>query len=95
MCIRDRTFSACENPCEGSFIDLSIWLVSDCGDPENTCVAGDDSGNPECVTWEATAAGWYYLIVDTYSGCGCVTVTIESPVATESANWGAVKALYR
>ena len=57
--------------------------------------AGDDSGNPECISFVAPATGWYYLIVDAYSGCGQVTVTIDSPVANEDESWGAVKAIYR
>jgi hypothetical protein len=89
-----QTFSACENPSSG-FIDLSIWLVSDCSDPENTCLVGDDSGNPECVIWTAEYTGTYYLIVDTYSGCGLVTVSIDAPIPNESRSWGAVKGLYR
>jgi hypothetical protein len=89
-----ETFSVCENPCSG-FIDLAIWLVSDCDDPENTCLVGDDSGNPECVTWTAEYDGWYYLIVDTYSGCGCVVVTVDQPVDTDSESWSTVKGLYR
>jgi len=89
-----ETFSVCENPCSG-YIDLSIWLVSDCTDPENTCLVGDDSGNPECVTWVAAYEGWYFLIVDTYSGCGCVVVSIDQPVSTDNRSWGTLKAQYR
>jgi hypothetical protein len=92
--LQGDTFGACEDPVSG-YIDLAIWLVSDCTDPENTCVAGDDSGNPECVEYTAEADGTYYLIVDTYSGCGEVLVTIDSPVANDSETWGTVKSMYR
>ncbi len=92
--LQGEVFSVCENPCSG-YIDLSIWLVSDCDDPENTCLVGEDNGNPECVLWEALYDGWYYLIVDTFSGCGCVTVTIDQPVSATTNSWGAVKSLYR
>jgi hypothetical protein len=34
-------------------------------------------------------------MVGAYNGCGCVTVTIDAPVATEDSSWGSVKALYR
>lgn len=87
-------FTACENP-TADYIDLALYAVSDCGDPVGSCLAGDDSGNPECITFSAPSAGWYYLMVDSYSGCGTVTVTIDAPVATEPTNWGAVKGIYR
>jgi hypothetical protein len=89
-----EVFNACENPSSG-YIDLSIWLVSDCDDPENTCVAGEDNGNPECVNYTAAADGWYFLIVDTYSGCGMVTVTVDAPIPTTDSTWGSLKSLYR
>jgi len=92
--LQGETFGACEDPAAG-YVDLAIWLVSDCTDPENTCVAGDDSGNPECVEYTAEADGTYYLIVDTYSGCGAVIVSIDAPVANDSESWGTVKSLYR
>lgn len=90
-----ETFSACIAPAAGTFIDLSLWLTSDCADLENTCVAGDDSGNPECVTYEAAADGWYYLVVDTYSGCGLVDVTIDAPVSNEDSSFSNLKTMYR
>lgn len=86
-------FTVCEAPV-ADFIDLAIYLFTDCGDPAGSCLAGDDSGNPECITFTATTAGVYYLAVDAYSGCGLVTVTIDSPVANENLSWGTVKSLY-
>ena len=88
-------FSACIAPAAGVSIDLSLWLVSDCADVNGTCVAGDDSGNPECVSYEAAADGWYYLIVDAYSGCGLVDVTIDAPVSNEDASFSNLKTMYR
>ena len=88
-------FSACIAPAAGVSIDLSLWLVSDCADVNCTCVAGDDSGNPECVSYEAAADGWYYLIVDAYSGCGLVDVTIDAPVSNEDASFSNLKTMYR
>lgn len=90
-----ETFSACIAPAGGAFIDLALWLTSDCADLVNTCVAGDDSGNPECVVYEAAADGWYYLVVDAYSGCGVVTVTIDAPVANEDVSFGGLKTMFR
>ena len=78
--------------------DNSMYLVTDCADPVNTCVAGADdtyTGDPEVITYTAAAAGTYYLIVDGYSGCSVVTVTIDAPVSTEAASWGSVKGMYR
>jgi hypothetical protein len=92
--VAGETFNVCEDQ-TSTFIDLSIWLVSDCGDPENTCVAGEDNGNPECINYTAAADGWYFLMVDTYSGCGVVAVTIDAPIATEDRSWGSVKELYK
>jgi hypothetical protein len=75
--------------------DLALYLVTDCSDVNGSCVIGDDSGNPEEINYTAEADGTYYLMVDAYSGCGLVTVTLELPVATESQSWTDVKGLYR
>jgi hypothetical protein len=78
--------------------DGSIYLVTDCSDPETYCVAGADatlSGDPESFSYTATADDTYYLIIDNYSGCGTGTVVIDSPISTKSATWGSVKGLYR
>ncbi len=77
------------------YADLAIYLVTDCADVENSCVAGDDSGNPEEIVYTAEADGTYYLILDTYSGCAVVGVTTNETVAVEGASWSSVKDLYR
>ena len=89
-------FSACITPSAG-FIDLSLYLITDCSDPQGSCVAGDDSGNPECISYTAEAAGWYYMMVDTYTTCGAglATVTIDAPISTRAESWSSVKSLYR
>jgi len=74
--------------------DLAIYLVTDCSDL-STCVAGDDSGNPEEITYQAETAGIYFLIVDGYSGCGVVTVTTSEVVSTQNKSLSGIKALYR
>jgi hypothetical protein len=79
---------------EGS-ADLAIYLVTDCADIAGSCVAGDDSGNPEEFGYTAEADGTYYLVLDTYSGCCLVGVTFNETVAVEGATWSEIKDLYR
>lgn len=78
----------------GEDYDASLYLLTDCSDM-GSCVAGGD--DPELVDYQATAAGWYYLIVDGYQlgGCGNSVLTIEVPVAAAGASWGGVKRMYR
>jgi len=73
--------------------DASIYLLTDCEDM-NSCVAGGD--DPETFSYQTTAEGWYYLIIDGYQsgGCGNAIVTIDAPVPTTTASWGAVKQCY-
>jgi hypothetical protein len=87
--------SICMDNFEG-YADLAIYLVEDCTDIDGSCVAGDDTGNPECISYTSDGGGIYYLMVDTYSGCSVVSVTgeIVNPVAALSSDWGTVKALY-
>ncbi len=76
--------------------DLALYLITDCGDPVGSCVDGDDTGNPECISWThpGTESTFYYLIVDTYSGCGTVTVSIDNLVAAEESSFSSIKSLY-
>jgi len=87
---------ACENPAAGAYVDLSIYLITDCTDVYGSCVAGDDSGNPECIDYTSEMGGIYYLIIDSYSGCGLLDVTgeVNNPVATQGSNWSTMKTLY-
>lgn len=89
----DEVFFSIE-PVEGS-TDLALYLVTDCADIDGSCVIGDDSGNPEEFTYTVEADGVYYLIVDAYSGCGLVGVSLSQPVATEAHSWTDVKSLYK
>ena len=78
--------------------DSSIYVVTDCYDPENTCVAGADAtftGDVETVSFTAPSTGVYYLIIDGYSGCSLTTVWIDNPIATDDMSFGAVKNLYK
>ncbi len=94
-----ETFDACVAASSGSpyGVDCSLYLITDCDDPAASCVAGDDSGDPECISFTPDVAGTFYLMVDTFSDCGegLVTVTVDNPVAIEESSWGTVKSLYR
>jgi hypothetical protein len=85
-----------------STADGSIYLITDCADEPNTCVAGADatlSGQLETFNYVVAATDTYYLVADNYatdtSGTFTLTVTISCPVSTETASWGQVKAQYR
>jgi hypothetical protein len=78
--------------------DMSLYLVRDCQDPTGTCVAGSDlccSGVTEAISWTADIAGTYYLIVDGYSSCSLVTVSVPDLVEATGSSWGGLKRLYR
>jgi len=54
-----------------SSVDGSIYLVTDCSDPEGSCVVGSDDtldGQTESFNFTSTAGGPYYLIVDNFIG---------------------------
>ncbi len=74
--------------------DASLWLMAEGCDP-TACLAGGD--DPEEFSYQATADGWYYLIVDGYccDYCGTATVVITGPIGTQQSSWGSLKSLYR
>ncbi|MCD4699290.1 MAG: PPC domain-containing protein [Phycisphaerae bacterium] len=90
------SIDVCENPADGGYTDGSIYLITDCADPQGSCVVGDDSGNPECISYVSVDGGLYYLIIDTYSGCSLMDITgiVSNPTAAVSSDWGTVKAQY-
>jgi hypothetical protein len=47
--------------------DGAIWIASSCTDLVNQCLVGDDSGNPESISYTASTAGTYYVVGDNYS----------------------------
>ncbi|MFH1143773.1 MAG: hypothetical protein V1774_04445 [Candidatus Eisenbacteria bacterium] len=82
------------------YFDAALYLISDCADPNGTCKAGSDSGNPEAISWICDAAGTYYLICDAWSsGTGgpfTLTYSIECPpVPDDVESWGTIKSIYR
>ncbi|HPF38692.1 MAG TPA: hypothetical protein PK093_08615 [Phycisphaerae bacterium] len=50
-----------------SGFDAAIYVVTDCQDTNGSCVAGDDSGGIEEVTFTATQGVTYYIITDSYT----------------------------
>lgn len=102
VCLEDGgLIDVCEIP--DAYFDASLYLVTDCGDVVASCVAGDDSGNPECLVWTNSTGGavTYYLIVDAYGGGGGpgvlsgVTVGCCAATGTEEGSWGELKTLFR
>jgi hypothetical protein len=65
--------------------DASIYMITDCADPDGSCVAGDDSGNPEEFTYTVPqgGAGTYIIATDGYSASsgGLFDFTVEVTAA--------------
>lgn len=83
--------------------DGSFYVVTDCDDPQGTCVVGADDfgyGETEILDWIVEMSGTYYLICDTWElepqgGPFTLNVNIDCSVETEGVNWGTLKNLYR
>ena len=79
--------------------DDSIYLITDCDDPVNSCVAGaDDYPDGSTFTYVATTTGKYYLIVDAYSGGGAFNISGENgggPSSVDPSSWGTIKSIYK
>jgi hypothetical protein len=72
--------------------DAAFYVVTDCANVPGTCVAGADatfSGQPEVISYTATADGTYYIILDCYGtntgGAWTWTYTITCPGPPEGA----------
>lgn len=57
--------------------DVSLYLLSSCSSPAQSCVAGEDNGTPEIVDYVATSAGNYLLVVDGFSATGGGAYVLE------------------
>lgn len=55
------------NVSHDSSTDSSLYIVTDCADVDNTCLDGDDGGDPEQVSYTATAPIRVFIIADLYS----------------------------
>ncbi len=86
-----------------STADGSIYLITDCGNPTTSCVAGADdalAGQAEALTFTFPASGVYYLVLDNYGtgagGAFTLTGTLHcNVVPTAKRSWGELKTLYR
>lgn len=72
--------------------DASFYVVTDCANVVGTCVAGADdtvTGQAEVISYTATAAGTYYIILDCYGtatgGAYTWTYTVDCPGPPEGA----------
>jgi hypothetical protein len=83
--------------------DTSFYLITDCSDPNGSCVAGADGtyfAEPEEFTYVVTETGRYYLILDAYStdtgGQWTMTydITCPEPTPTQDTTWGQIKSMY-
>ncbi len=85
--------------------DNAIFILSDCADPESSCVVGADattSGVEEILGFVAPADGMYYVVAGGYSSSGVGTFTLSGTnygdgciVATESTSFDSLKSMYR
>ena len=82
--------------------DIVIYLVTDCADVENTCVAGSDNtigdGFEEIIFDAGQNPGRYYLILDGYSITGLDgiwEVVVDGVVATDVTTFDGLKSMYR
>jgi cysteine-rich repeat protein len=77
--------------------DVALYVLTDCAAPTTACVAGSDggfSGDPESVSYTATAAQTVYVIVDGYdattlAGAYALDVSIVTPVCGDGMVQGA------
>ena len=59
--------------------DSSLYLITDCAQSDTSCVAGEDNGNPETITYQNTSgqAATYYLMVDSFSASRSGDYTLD------------------
>jgi len=86
-----------------SSYDASLYLVTDCADPVNTCVIGSDvtvGGGEESFVYESIGGGIYYIIFDAYAAPTAEMIHVwgevtGSAVPVQPTSWGLLKSLYR
>jgi hypothetical protein len=75
--------------------DSSLYFVTSCSAIAQSCVAGQDNGNPEEIDYTAAMAGDYFLIVDGFAGAGgtySLTINITAaPIGNDQCT-GAIDA---
>ena len=62
----------------------SLYVVTDCGSVDATCVTGDEAIGPggESVTFDAVAGTTYYIVVDGYGGGASGSYTLNVTAGT-------------
>ncbi|MBI5168490.1 MAG: PPC domain-containing protein [Candidatus Eisenbacteria bacterium] len=86
-----------------SAADGAIYLITNCGSPGTSCVAGADAtltGAAETLNYTFPTSGIYYLVLDNYGtgAGGAFTLTGTMTCHVVPANrktWGALKSYYR
>ncbi len=80
-----------------SGMPVSMYLITDCGDPAGSCVAGSTStaDTPALIDFSGLHGALYFLVIDTEGECDVVNVGLSGAVATDTPSWSTVKSLYR
>lgn len=86
-----------------SAADGSVYLITNCGSPATTCVAGADatlSGVAEHLNYSFPSSGVYFLVLDNFGtnagGAFTLTGTMTCQVVpTNRHSWGSLKTIYR
>jgi hypothetical protein len=67
--------------------DASLYLVTSCANVAQSCVTGEDNGNPEQIDYTTASGGDFFLIVDGFAGAGgafTLTVTLTpAPIGND------------
>lgn len=69
--------------------DAALYATTDCGDLFSTCLAGDDSGNPEEIEFVIDTTDTIFIVADAFSSGGTGDYTLDVSVrAPDCTNYG-------
>lgn len=71
-----------------SGFDATFYVVTDCADTNATCVAGDDSGGIEEVTFSATAGTTYFMVTDSWTDDPALGTSFDFFISCTNAGFG-------
>jgi len=75
--------------------EVVMYLVTDCDEDTQTCVLSSNGDQQmQTIDFHVDTTDLYFLVLDSVSGCGNVHVEMGGVLATHSASWSEVKALY-